>query len=502
MPKDLVVKSPDVEFTLTINSKSYDLLTVPEYTDPLVVAQQQELLQQIDLNELTDNLYLSVELLFVAYNGVAGAQEGKLQAEINDITGALARLCNKCIGTMLTFKTETQNIIDELGQTYRWLTKGKEKLAVAKLQRCGESSKKMATAAEILSEDFMELQRRSVTVRSNAILEEASEYNKKLAAEQAIRDLTAKQKVEKINQEELVTQTTQVQQLYNEAKAREEKAADKAMIMGITSAIAGAIGSGLGAFAAAKNPVGTALAKMPNANSDEGKKLDVAQKLADDKKTRSDEANKELLKINDRLVPARSKLAALKKEENELNTQIAILEGVKEDTRTDAQKLELTTLKTKLADKRKEITAADDDITLLNSQVKNAEKSSKDLSAEYGAAAVALQNLTGSMDKMAAAAASAEESIHAEKMKLLEKKFELEAEKRKSLLALAEFAECIRNSTVEQGNAEVSVNSLHAAVEAMGKIVGTLTNASLFWKQMATYCAAWRRKGFSRTCAT
>jgi len=497
MARDIIIKSPESTSALSINGKVYDLQAAPDYADPLVITQKNDLLQEIDLNELNDNLYLSVELLFVAYNGVAGAQNGKLQAEINEIMGSLALLCNKCVGTMTAFKSETQNIITELGQTYRFLIQGKEKLAIAKLRHCGESSKTMADKADDLSKEFMELQKRSVTVRSNTILEEASEYNKKQQAEKAIRDLEAKQKAEKVNQEELVAQVSQMQLLYDEAKSREEKAAEKSLILGVTSAIFGAIGAGLGAFAAAKNPMGTFMARATDkTDKAELQKLELAQKTADDKKTKSDEANKKLLEVNDKIITAKSKLGTLKKDESELKTQIGIIEGVKEDTRTQAQKDELASLKTKLSEKTKEITDTNTELQKLDGEAKQVEKSSKDLTAEYGAAAIALQKLSESMDKMASAAASAEESIHAEKMKFLEKKFELEAEKRKSLVAMAEFAENIKNSKVEKGNADVSINSLHAAVEAMGKIIGTLTNASLFWKQMAEFCTKMSEKGF------
>lgn len=494
MSRNVILKSDESDSALSVNGRIYDLQSIPDYDDPLVLKQKKELLLEIDLDQLNDNLYLSVELLYVAYNGVAGAKGGGLQSAINMLMGDLAILCNECIGTMSTFKTQTDNIIAQLGQTYRQLIRGKEKSAILRLRRCGESSAAMAARADELSVAFIELQKRSVAIRSDTILEEASEYDKKLKAEKAIRDLEAQQKAEKVNQQELVAQVGEMQYLYNEAKAREEKAADKALILGVTSAICGAIGAGLGAYAATKNPVGVLSATATN--DADTKKLELAQKTADEKKKKSDEANSKLLEINNKLVPIKSKLATLKKEEKELKTEISIIEGVKEDIRTDDQKVKLNSLITELTKKTKEITDADIEIKKLDGEATLADKSAKDYTAEYGAAAAALNQLSGSMDTMAAAAATAEESIHKEKMMFLEKKFELEAEKRKSLVAMAEFAEGIKNSKIEEGNAEVTVNSLHAAVSALGKIIGTLTNASLFWKQMAQYCTKMTEQGF------
>ena len=167
-----------------------------------------------------------------------------------------------------------------------------------------------------------------------------------------------------------------------------------------------------------------------------------------------------------------------------------------EATRTKDQKDNLATLKNNLIDKTKSVENADAEVTRLNGEITKTTEVAKDNTAQYGAAAAALEKLSGSMDTMASAASSAEESIHQEKMKLLEKKFALETDKRKSLVAMSEFAENIKNSEIVKGNATVSVNSLHAAVEAMGKIIGTLTNASLFWKQMADFCARMSSKGF------
>jgi hypothetical protein len=494
MNKDIILKSDESTSALSVNGKIYDLQSLPDYNDPLVLKQKNELLLQIDLNELTENLYLSVELLYVAYNGVAGAQGGKLQSDINLLMGDLALLCNKCVGTMSSFKDESQNIINELGQTYRWLLKGKEKLAIAKLKHCGESSRTMAIRADQLSEEFLKLQKRSVAVRSDTILEEATENDKKEAAQKAIRELESTRIAEKINQEELVEQVSKMQVLYDDAKEREEKASEKALIMGITSAITGAIGAGLGAFLSAKNPMSNIASKPDNKADNE--KVELAQKYADEKKKKSMEANNTLLELKNELIPAKNKLETLQKKESELKTQLSINNSVGESIRTNEQKEKLETLNTELISTTKEIEIVNVEIKKLDAEIVNAEKTAKDNTDECGAAAAALNKISGSMDTMAASATSAEESIHQEKMSFLKKKFELETEKRKSLIAMANFTEGIKNAKVEEGNAEVSVHSLHAAVGAMGKIVGTLTNASLFWKQMAEFCTKMAEKGF------
>ncbi|HEY3621414.1 MAG TPA: hypothetical protein VGL12_03280, partial [Roseiarcus sp.] len=86
--------------SIVVNDRSYNLTERPSYDDPLVQSQVSTVLGQLSLNEVTDNLYLCVELIFVAYNGVAGAQGGKIQADVAGLQSKLALLCNDCLLTM------------------------------------------------------------------------------------------------------------------------------------------------------------------------------------------------------------------------------------------------------------------------------------------------------------------------------------------------------------------------------------------------------------------
>ena len=88
--------------SLVVQGRTYNLTVAPDYQDPLVKAEVAKVLGQLSLKDVTDNLYLSVELIFVAYNGVAGAKGGTIQAEIQEIQSGLALLCNECVKTMTT----------------------------------------------------------------------------------------------------------------------------------------------------------------------------------------------------------------------------------------------------------------------------------------------------------------------------------------------------------------------------------------------------------------
>jgi chemotaxis protein histidine kinase CheA len=490
MSKDIIERPKNSTAELSINGRIYNLTSPPAYEkddrklDPLVKRQRDSLLQQIDLNELNDNLYMSVELLYVAYNGVAGARGGKLQADINKIMGDLALVCNDCIVTMDTFYVKTENIISLLGETYSYLMTGKEKMAILRLKRCGDASEAMSLKSNELSLRFTDLQKRSTAVRSDTILEEASENERKEAATKAISMLSSKLKTEQANQGELIKQAGEMQQKYDEAAKAEKKAGDKAFALSILSAITSTIttvvSAGVGAYTATKKPSDTI--SNPE-NKEDAKKINDAQKEADEKKIKSDQAEKKLAETKSKIAILKTNLEQVKKAETDLKEKIGNKSEEPEKSDSNLQKLKEDKKK-----KENEITEINKQVSDLEAEEKKQEEDREAAAKAYGLAAAGLQKVTEEISALAAKNASAEERIHEEKMAYLKEKLKLEDEKRKSLIAMTEFAENIKNARIEEGNAEVSVSALHTAVEALGKIIGTLTTASLFWKQMSEFC--------------
>jgi hypothetical protein len=99
---DLTVQN---ENSLQVDGQIYSLDTAPDYNDPLVQKEAKSVLGQLNLKDITENLDLCVELFYVAYNGVAGAKGGTIQAEVAVLQSQLAMLCNECVKTMGTFSS-------------------------------------------------------------------------------------------------------------------------------------------------------------------------------------------------------------------------------------------------------------------------------------------------------------------------------------------------------------------------------------------------------------
>lgn len=477
---------------IVIEKKEYSLAEIPSFNDPLVQREKERVLGQLSLNDITQNLNLSVELFYVAYHGVAGARGGKLQAEIARLQSRLAMLCNECVITMETFETETRNIIELLQQCYRWLTKGQEKLAFKKLAHCKESSNAMSIKAKSLAEQFKTLQVDSTRAKSDTILEEASENDRLLAAEKAERETIAKQKAEEANQKALLEDIETTQRLYEDAKNREAEESTKALVLGIISTVTGAIGAGLGAYSAAKNPVATIINRAGSTLEDNAQ-IKAAQATMDSAKQQSDEAQKKYLEAKDKEDAQLAIIKRLKAELDELNTALTSME---QDG--SASKEDIATLQKKRDDKKTEHDTATEKLPALTRAANSLEKDAKESNEAYAAAGTTLTTLAASTSKIAEKAATTEASVREERMNLLNKQLELQKEKRASLVALAEYAASLENLKIEQGNATLSVNSLHSAIDALGKVIGTLTNASLFWDQMSAYCGQMTSGGFQR----
>lgn len=232
------------------------------------------------------------------------------------------------------------------------------------------------------------------------------------------------------------------------------------------------------------------LASASNSSSEDSIKL---RNRVDAAKKQSDNDQKALLEAKDKETAKQNSVKKLTVELGDLKQKISQKE---QDSSTKED--ELDELKGKRDAKQLELDAANQELTKAKNKVEPLEKSAKDSMAKYAAAGAGLQQVAEKTGQMSQAAASAEESIHEEKMKYLNQKLALEKEKRESLVKLEEYAENIKNFKVEEGNANLSVNSLHAAVEALGRIIGTLTNASLFWGQMSAYCERMSEKGFQQ----
>ncbi|HET6419691.1 MAG TPA: hypothetical protein VFG19_06010, partial [Geobacteraceae bacterium] len=292
----IVVRPEQHEMVLIQNhiEETYSLDKIPAPTSSLVLDGKQEILHEMNLDTVLDNLELVGGLLYVAYNGVAGAKGGQLQAKCSGLQKSLADLCIDCVLTMQTFQSETADVLGYLVDTFDWLLQGEEKLAIKQLGRCEQCADNMATASEKLAARFDAYSKDAEQVLEDTQVEQGAQYEKKQEMERKLREIEADKKKTESLQKEIAASAQQMQELYNEAKAREETESERAFALGIVSAITSAIGAGVAAFAASQNPLSkTGIPNVENQENEKAlKEAKKKQKEADDADDEAAEAEK------------------------------------------------------------------------------------------------------------------------------------------------------------------------------------------------------------------
>jgi hypothetical protein len=482
---ELVLHSEKYEVVLTENGKEeiYSMERQPDASSILVLQSKQEILHEMSLEAVLTNLERSGDLLFVAYNGVAGVQGGKLQAKLSGLQKTLADLCNDCVLAMQLFRTESGEVLGYLIATFKWLVKGKESVAVKQLVRCEGSAKKMADESEKLAKRFDEIATTTESVLEQTQEAQGAANEKKLESEQKLRDLAANQKKMTELQKGIAEDLKEMQELYNDAKERAETESKRAFILGITSALTSAIGAGIGAYAATQNPIPAVTSAVTKAAKGDGPKPDTEkeQKEIAAKKKEADAATQKAKADEKKATEAEKEADAAKKEAD-------AAKGAAEKAAKEAAKASDEKAKEVADAKQKEADAKQKEAQTKEEKASAARENAAKSKAIAEGLAASLKELASRLTTMQEAAQKAADSIRDEKTTYLNKKLDLQKQSREALASLAEYAERMKNTTIEKGVAESAVQSLQLAIRALKQIVTSLLNASLFWRSMEQFC--------------
>ncbi|MBD2162831.1 hypothetical protein H6G04_00270 [Calothrix membranacea FACHB-236] len=453
--------------------ETYSLKIQPAFTSKLVRASEKEILQDLSLNSVISNLKNAADLIFVAYNALAGADGGKLQAKMSGLQKSLLDLTGDCITTVQGFESCSQEVITYTMKSYKWLFDGNEKLAITQLVRCGEIAGKMADEAQKLAERFKELGDKSQLVLEDSIKEEGLQEHKRLEMIQKLNELKANQVNAQKLQQELQIALDEVQKQYEEARAREKVESERAFTMGLVGAIFGGLAAGLGSAAQIITSVHPATAgpkAMAQMAAGQAGNSQASNNLAQNGQ------NNDLVKKAEEAQAEKSKL---EKETQENEAKIKEAEGIIKDTTNQETK----------ANKEKE----------LQESLKKREELKVKLEAATQALdkiSSGLKDLSGNLSNLGNQAHSNAELASKQKMEFFQQKNNLAAENRKTLAALEEYAVRAANGQVDLNNAAAAVETLHYAVQALSQIVVALNQAALFWRSMSAYCKRLQKSEF------
>lgn len=469
-------------------SEEYSLVEIPKPNSYLVLYHKEQALQKLSLENLTKDLSRSADLLYLAYNGVAGT--GKLAGDVSSRQKEFAELCAECRTTMQLSQRKTNDILAKIIKAFKLLLDvgSTEEEAIEVLGECA----KFATQ---LSDKF-----KSLAVRFNTLKEyigkdcietekELGVQNKKLQEIKELRQaLESELQEQEALKQSLESTINDLNGLISEAKEEMKTENNRAFAMGIIGAFSGMIGTAAGALIAIKaDPLGLrGGAKTPTNPTNDDPSVNESKK--EKEKIEADKTQKEKEK---------------KEEEEKLEKIKEEIEDIKEEkTQKEAA------LKDKKAKKIAEDTTEeeseklDEEIETLTGEVDTIEKKTQELSKKEEETQkkielhkVALQELAKGMEKAGEKLSRMAEMAHTNQQesrktytRLLEMKRQDEEKKRNALGKLASLTSKMTANQEQTKIEEASFTALTLAKFAFDNIYVALMNAKIFWEQMATYC--------------
>lgn len=469
--------------------ETYALDTTPPPTSSIVLQSKKEILQKLQLETIISNLNNSAGLMFVAYNALAGTQ---LQSKMSGLQKDLLDLCQNCIVAVQDFESKSDDVMRYIVLTYKYLLKGKEDIALKQLIRCGQRASEMAAKSEELAAGFTTIAKSTEQVLESSQDEENKQYQRIQELQAQLRELDAKQESAKVKQEELVNQITEMQQLYDDAKSREEKEDKRQFALGIVSAVTSAIGSGVAAYVSVTNPLAKAVSSISSSDSktSEANPEDINKlvKQNDIAKVAAEKLSREAQEKSDAYMTAQKEADAAVADANTAHADAEQKASLAKDSVDETVKKAAEDAKNLASEKLKTAEEKKNKADELQKDADAAKKLASDKNAEAAGLAAALAEVSKSTAKMQEQASNAAASIQQEKLDYMNKKLEMQKESREALAALAEYAKLIENTNVSSNMASTAVETLHVAVRSLKQIVTALATAALFWRSMEQYC--------------
>jgi hypothetical protein len=523
---------------LVVNDRTYDILAGPSPADELVLKARADVLQNLSLEQILTDLERTNDLLHVAACGVRGygTKEQALSAKVAKLQYGLLTSCSDSMAAMITFKDASESVLTALRRAFRELYNLREDRTIIVLARCEQYAKTMAETAGKLAGGFKALADGAESALEDTLTAQNMSQQEREAAEAAKAKAAADKKVEEENKRVLAEQIVKAQKLYEEAKAEQAKAEDRALALEIVGSITGAIGSGVAAFAAIKGaPVlaaSSAVGALAEVASGSKKKRAQAAKMAtetrtegkskeDDKgkgkakeggKTEGKDGDKGKGKEGGKTEGKDADKGKGKDGDKGKGKEGGKTEGKeggkdgdkgkgKEGGKAEGKDDKPTGGKDKDGDKGKgkddkPTGGKDKDDKPTGGKDKDDKpKSDKDKAqADKDKAAVAtgvgkavteagegIKKAGGSYAEIAKRAAEA-------KKQALDRLMKLQDQEREALVAIARYAESMALAAKDADGAKAAVASLQQAISALKQIVTILENAKLFWEMMARAC--------------
>lgn len=487
------------DYSVVIDGEKYSMVDIPKGDSKIVLAEKSRVLRNIDLKTLVVGLNRTKDLLYLAYNGVAGF--GPLTAAMTKLQDKYGLLCGKSEIELGNFERQSAQVQAKLKLVFTFLVKLKEPQALTFLSQCGTVASDMAKRAMDLSKSFEELGNDAVKVLSDTQIQQGLEENRKKEVQGKMNELDAKTAKAKVLVESLAKQKDKLQKLYAEAKDKAESAENRGFALALVGAIMKPIGEGVGVFAAiysggaaagAANNLAGKLSNQPPKLPKAKKTKAQAEKESDDAKKAEEDAVSLSTKTEQEYQKQKAKLDKLAEEMKE---KADTLKEAKKKAKAESDKKKKSSLEAAVQTAEaelkvaKEAHATQEQVT--DKAKKEADEAAKKVEIQKAlvtAAGKALADAGENVSRLGDNYLAIADNYQKEKIKYLDLLLEKEDMERDALADIAEFAVKMKNMGGEVQSVELSINSLFSAIGALKQVAVTLRLASHFWDNMAASC--------------
>jgi len=246
---------------VAIDGVTYSMVAKPAADSNIVAKHKGIVLKNLKLNKLVADLMRSGELLWVAFNGVAGF--GEFRAGVCEIGDKLGILASDCESTMQRFEKSAGTILDNLKDTFKFMLMGKEDWAVTWLNKAGTRAGEMADEAEGLATRFDSLASDAVKliVRAETQKGLTEAQQKKLEVDMA--NIANEQQLAEKRIKDIQQAKEELEDLLARARTKAETAENRAFALSVVGAIMKPLGEGLGTFGAAMLKSQSPMSNLP-----------------------------------------------------------------------------------------------------------------------------------------------------------------------------------------------------------------------------------------------
>lgn len=435
--------------------ETYDLTQLPSETSLVVKHAIDELYGRIDPVTLYTNLSICADLFEITYyavNGIEGMQaavwdlrQSLNKTAIDSADDYVRRFLNSCKKIPGYYKIAVKALLSDP-------VNSKQALKVFAL--ISDEARKISEGAKELVDCYKKLTDDASGIVTKMIEKKAEDTAERKKLEANMEVIKAKMDGLKAIQKDLDADIEELTEQYKRLDKKIDSASKRQFALSMTSAVFGAIGTGLSAYTSSSAAgVAKSISK------------DVTGTIS------SDQQNKTIANTQERLAESQKQVADLEKQ----------ISDKKKALEEKNKQISAETDEDKKAVLLKEKETLTQEIDQAEASKKSKEAESKSYTDTINGLSAGFSSLSSSLDKQASQTADAVTALTNLADKVFEQRAALRKQKREILGQVAEYTKTIENSVVSKNSMELAIAAISAGISALNYVVSVLNDFYQFW---------------------